>query len=201
MPGHPQPEAEGAKRSGRRSRWGTGPRPGSGEAQQADVYRDGAATLCPCDAVDGKQKQQCGGAQTSGGVSQLPLAVAARHGEESDGHALQVTSLVCECVNVCRTLLKTSVAALQDSHPWANLLPWQPWQREIGVVSTCCGSGICCSSYLDGVLVVGLVVSLTTVYLTCLYDFMFFTGCFIDIFLVLSEIEQVCTRATWIVTQ
>lgn len=73
--------------------------------------------------------------------------------------------------------------------------------REIGVVSACCGSGICCSGYLDGVLVVGLVVSLTTVYLTCLYDFMFFTGCFVDIFLVLSEIEQVCTGATLIVTQ
>lgn len=138
MPGHPQPEAEGAQRSGRRSRWGAGPRPRPGEAQQADVYRDGAATLRPCDAVDGKQKQQCGGAQTSGGVSQLPLAVAARHGEESDGHALQVTSLVCECVNVCRTLLKTSVAALQGSHPRANLLPWQPPDSITAQRDRCC---------------------------------------------------------------
>lgn len=98
MPGHPQPEAEGVQRSGRRSGRGPGPRPGSGEAQQADVLGDRATTLRPSDAVDGKQTQQRGGAQTAGGVPQLPLAVAARHGQEPDRHGLQVTSLVCVCL-------------------------------------------------------------------------------------------------------
>lgn len=99
MPGHPQPEAEKLQRSGR----GPGPGPGSGEACQAGVHGDGAATLHPSDVVDANKIQQCGAAQTAGGVSKLPLVVAAGHGQEPDGHGLQVTSLcVCECVCECR---------------------------------------------------------------------------------------------------
>lgn len=94
MPGYPKPEAEGIPRAERRS----GLHPGPGKTHQANVHGDRASTVPPCDAVDGKQAQQRGGAQTAGGVSKLPLAVAARHSEESDKHGLQVTST---CVFVC----------------------------------------------------------------------------------------------------
>lgn len=116
MPRHPQPEAEGVQRSGRRSGRGPSPRPGPGEAQQADVLGDGAATLRPSDVVDGKQTQQCGGAQTTGGVPQLPLAVAARHGQEPDRHGLQVTSLTVCVWMLWMTLLEAHIYRLICCH-------------------------------------------------------------------------------------
>lgn len=97
VPGDPQPETEGVQDSGWRPGWGPGSRPRTGEACRKDFYGDGNATLPSSDAVDSKQTQRCGGAQAAGGVPQLPLAVAAWHGEESDRHGLQVTLPVCLC--------------------------------------------------------------------------------------------------------
>ncbi|CAK6965191.1 Hypothetical predicted protein [Scomber scombrus] len=99
MPGYPQSEAEGVQRSGRGP--GSGPRPG--EAHQA-VHGHGASTLHSSDAVDSKQTQQNAGAQTAGGVSQLPLAVAAGHDQEPDRHGLQVTSPTCVYASLFMTL-------------------------------------------------------------------------------------------------
>lgn len=131
MPRHPQPEAEGVQRSGRRSGRGPGPRPGSGEAHQTDVRGDSAATLRTPD-VDGKQTQQRGGAQTAGGVPELPLVVAARHGQEPDRHVLQVTSPVClwMFVGLYRRLLRQCPSVLKGSHLQTNLLPWQPLKHH-----------------------------------------------------------------------
>lgn len=92
MPRDPQPQAERGQGSG----WGTGPGPCSRKAGQTDVQRDRAAALSSFDAVDGSQTQQCGGTETAGGVSQLPLVVSAGYGEESDGHGVQVKLAVCE---------------------------------------------------------------------------------------------------------
>lgn len=117
MPGDSQPEAEGTQRSG----WGSGSRPRPGEALQSDVLGNGAAVLRSRHAVDGKQTQRCGGAQTVGGVSELPLAVAARHGEESDRHGLQVTSPVCVCDVFVSCVLRTEAHILRPTGCHDNL--------------------------------------------------------------------------------
>lgn len=69
MPGDPQSEAEGIQRAEWRSGWHPGPRSWPGEVRQADVHGDRVSTVLSSDAVDGKQTQQCGGAQTARGVS------------------------------------------------------------------------------------------------------------------------------------
>lgn len=98
---HPQPQAEELQVSGRR--WDPASGPWPGETGQAGVSGAGVSVLCSSDAVDSEQTKPRSATQTAGGVSQLPLAVAARHREEQDRHGLQVTPP--KCVSVRRFLL------------------------------------------------------------------------------------------------
>lgn len=104
VPGDSEPQAEECQRC----QWG--PVAGPRKTREAVVHRAGVAALHSPDAVDGKQTQCGGAAQTAGRVSQLPHAIPARHSEESDWHDLQVThcvgeSISCLSAHICPSVI------------------------------------------------------------------------------------------------